>query len=506
MRKDNTAFRERFQAWKEGKKPYQDGLPAYRGGKEDLKHNPTNATVNDDGTFTDDYTKVFDDFYVTPSGVKTKYGSYTDRNWNRYKQQQQFMSMRDSNGNLRGEKGLEIVSPEFDIISGVRGVLNSLPIKTETVDFNRIRNAAAKLKAEDDAWRLAHPEYELENVLKKPQLPTDLSSEILKHPELIQKSQQNIIRQPSRDLNTRMVDGFIERFAQKHEDYTDDVVNAYKNQIIPRRSRAYSAEQQTDGAIKINKYLEENGLSEIDFSTPNGLKIANNQGWTFDEIADYNNYKTYVSELNKYKTGPWQEYESKAWDMRYPVNEKTGGRVVGDYDVSKDRIRALGNAPLLHESRHRMDNFMPLLDREKKALIDAYSLPGTDLKNVVINRDELVTTNSELRDALLRIHGAENMSLKTQQRLLNNPKMLSDETILGELEFINNYGRSIVNHIRSRLTQYEQALSRTALSREERIRRLGEKKTEYVDNIRNALMYVGGGALAVKPIANNITE
>ena len=84
--------------------------------------------------------------------------------------------------------------------------------------------------------------------------------------------------------------------------------------------------------------------------------------------------------------------------------------------------------------------------------------------------------------------------------------MLSDETILGELEFINNYGRSIVNHIRSRLTQYEQALSRTALSREERIRRLGEKKTEYVDNIRNALMYVGGGALAVKPIANNITE
>ena len=34
MRKDNTAFRERFQAWKEGKKPYQDGLPAYRGGKE----------------------------------------------------------------------------------------------------------------------------------------------------------------------------------------------------------------------------------------------------------------------------------------------------------------------------------------------------------------------------------------------------------------------------------------------------------------------------------------
>ena len=37
MRKDNTAFRERFQAWKDGKKPYKDGLPAYGDGKQTKK-------------------------------------------------------------------------------------------------------------------------------------------------------------------------------------------------------------------------------------------------------------------------------------------------------------------------------------------------------------------------------------------------------------------------------------------------------------------------------------
>ena len=37
MRKDNTAFRERFKAWKDGKKPYQDGLPAYNTGKNATK-------------------------------------------------------------------------------------------------------------------------------------------------------------------------------------------------------------------------------------------------------------------------------------------------------------------------------------------------------------------------------------------------------------------------------------------------------------------------------------
>lgn len=35
MRRDPTEFRKRFAAWKDGKKPYQNGLPAYQDGTED---------------------------------------------------------------------------------------------------------------------------------------------------------------------------------------------------------------------------------------------------------------------------------------------------------------------------------------------------------------------------------------------------------------------------------------------------------------------------------------
>jgi hypothetical protein len=70
---------------------------------------------------------VFDDFYVTPSGVKTKYGSYTDTNWNRYKQQEAFFRTHDQQtGNLKYEPGLEIVSPEFDLLTGIRGIYQTL--------------------------------------------------------------------------------------------------------------------------------------------------------------------------------------------------------------------------------------------------------------------------------------------------------------------------------------------------------------------------------------------
>ena len=47
---DPTQFRERFKAWKEGKKPYQDGLPAYSGGKK--------------SKYTKDQEKVIDQAYT----------------------------------------------------------------------------------------------------------------------------------------------------------------------------------------------------------------------------------------------------------------------------------------------------------------------------------------------------------------------------------------------------------------------------------------------------------
>ena len=137
MRKDPTEFRKRFAAWKNGKQPYKDGKPV-------VLNNYTNAKFNDDGTFTDDTTRVFDDFYVTPSGVKTKYGSYTDENWDRYKQQEAFFRTHDQQtGNLKYEPGLEIVSPEYDILTLGAGARTNAA--TQTFQKNRkIANAIAK--------------------------------------------------------------------------------------------------------------------------------------------------------------------------------------------------------------------------------------------------------------------------------------------------------------------------------------------------------------------------
>lgn len=67
MRKDPTEFRKRFAAWKNGKQPYKDGKPV-------VLNNYTNAKFNDDGTFTDDITRVFDDLVITNKGPRIKQG------------------------------------------------------------------------------------------------------------------------------------------------------------------------------------------------------------------------------------------------------------------------------------------------------------------------------------------------------------------------------------------------------------------------------------------------
>ena len=64
MAKDPTAFRERFKAYKNGKKPYKDGKTVIG----------SNVDMKDDGTFTDDYTRAFDDLIVTPQGPRVKPG------------------------------------------------------------------------------------------------------------------------------------------------------------------------------------------------------------------------------------------------------------------------------------------------------------------------------------------------------------------------------------------------------------------------------------------------
>lgn len=97
-----------FTGFKNGK------LPGYK-----IGHNVSNAKLNEDGTFTDDYTKLFEDMYATPQKTDLKRGSYTLNNFPYYLQHRTdwtkpFMSSGTN------ETGLELVNPEFDILLGGR--------------------------------------------------------------------------------------------------------------------------------------------------------------------------------------------------------------------------------------------------------------------------------------------------------------------------------------------------------------------------------------------------
>lgn len=104
---DRESFRERFKAYKNGKSVseiYDAGLPRYAGGK--IGHNVSHAEMNDAGTFTDDYTKLFEDMYVTPQKTDLKRGSYTLNNFPHYLQHRtDWMKPFMSSGT--NEKGLE---------------------------------------------------------------------------------------------------------------------------------------------------------------------------------------------------------------------------------------------------------------------------------------------------------------------------------------------------------------------------------------------------------------
>ena len=115
MRKDPTAFKQRFEAYKNGKSIkdiYDGGLPRYAEGKTVIG---SNVDMKDDGTFTDDYTKAFDDIIITPQGPRVKPGQL-------YKYQEPWDDEKFMNAVTVG--GLNNLSPAqwarrgYDLING----------------------------------------------------------------------------------------------------------------------------------------------------------------------------------------------------------------------------------------------------------------------------------------------------------------------------------------------------------------------------------------------------
>lgn len=72
MQKDPTEFRQRFAAWKNGKQPYKDGLPAYSGGK---------GTWDDSTDFITRYEGFRDTVYQNKGDVPTIGYGTTNKKW-----------------------------------------------------------------------------------------------------------------------------------------------------------------------------------------------------------------------------------------------------------------------------------------------------------------------------------------------------------------------------------------------------------------------------------------
>lgn len=206
----NTAA-PKFGSWKNGK------LPGYKGGK--IGHNVSHAEMNNDGTFTDDYTKLFEDMYVTPQKTDLKRGSYTLNNFPYYLQHRtDWMKPFMSSGT--NEKGLELISPEFDLLLGGRQLATELiPNITRSKLASNISSAIGSPSQNPFKYKTNETAADLFTKMKKIQIRGDLSK-IKSDPVDIDNDPYGI-----RSLSSGVI---------HHESMPEGVEDIFRYQILPR--------------------------------------------------------------------------------------------------------------------------------------------------------------------------------------------------------------------------------------------------------------------------------
>ena len=251
MRKDPTEFRQRFAAYKNGKKPYKNGrpepsfkygkesLPKFAGGTEGYKYVQAGKN-NEWSRITDDeMSKAFQDLVVRPN---SRGGNTTVGNWNKQ-------------WTPKYEKPLESVSPEFDIISGVRGLIGMFPKKAVTIT---IKNAA---KITPKQWDEAYMSAIANSDIKEVQRLRDLHFKI-KAPK---SKAIDVDGMPTKQYHT-VADGYPAEFNEFNPSiegthsaiYTSDspiMSGTYSNKIVSDAEREY----YTNAAIQNMKQQLKDG-------------------------------------------------------------------------------------------------------------------------------------------------------------------------------------------------------------------------------------------------------
>lgn len=297
------------------------------------------------------------------------------------------------------------------------------------------------------------------------------------------------------DINGAVIRGMKSRHEKQFE-IPDEVKTIFNEEVIPRRLAQYELEQPTSGVKKIRDYTSTFG--NVDFSTKEGLQIANDQGWTMDEVYDYMDYMYHKSQFENVLNTKYYTYPKEIWDLEHPVDSK-GIQTVGTYDPNVDRIELpedFNVDELVHELRHRMQHLVPLSRREKNILANAY--PG-------IKENERESVNTTLRHRILDKNNYSKYSLRTQNSLLGSNTQISNGDIFASL-VRDSYGDQQYDHMKQILDGLEQSASRAGYTGEDLLFETKKYKNTLYDNIREALKIVGGLSPAFvlsKPLFTN---
>ena len=274
--KDPTEFRARFKAYKDGKMPYENGLPKYEDGK--IGHNVSHAEMNANGTFTDDYTRVFEDMYVTPRKTDLKRGSYTLNNFPYYLQHRDdWMKPFMSSGT--NEKGLELVSPEFDLLLGGRQIATELmPNITRSKSPLNVFSITKSPSQNPFKYKTNESAADLFNKMKKIQIRGDLSK--------IKTDPIDVVNDPYgiRSLSSEVI---------HHEGMPSGVEDIFRYQILPRTN--------------ISKMNYDNTIDVLSRYGYNTLDDYNWAKYVDDDLAGYLDNSTYAIALREpyiRKAGP----------------------------------------------------------------------------------------------------------------------------------------------------------------------------------------------------------
>lgn len=398
MLKDPTQFRERFKRWKAGEQVYDKGLPKFEGGKNSYRY----YQDGQGGWFraaNDDMTRAFEGLVVTPNGTDRKFIPESQNNTEQtIKARDEYNATHSPFTGLPMNQGLEIVSPEFDLIglaplakAGAKMLgrlgnkaVNIVPLSQRTnVNMNDIRFTPGPTD-----YTFSPNQY-----LKQLGLKSYLSGD--------------------RGIAARLAASRYGNQGVLYNKYPQSTLNELTNTIIPRlkANRPWMSDREIENLVLQNQQY---GLYPSEMFGDAGL--------------------------------------SDALGVHFGSNDGIAIRA-GYGGTSKRHV-------IPHEARHRIDNALPLTEVEDKVLADAYDNNFLEVNSHFGGKQydasvERVTTNSDARAQLLGNVHLEKTSPQLQNKIIDK---VPDEQIFEAVGNANGYGQAFIKRLRRRgLLTHEKA-------------------------------------------------